>query len=199
MRTYAGSSRSFLVALPAISLSAPGSQSIDVGESMLNNQGDLEVHETYSDLRARWGVDDSEDDPYPLLINRNSPRSKRKGKLQESRSLSLPLQNTTSSDLKSITELRIKGESRRFQDEVGYLFEGLDPDSNIGVRRGRCAFPQQICTKLTFKFFSTVEIITKFSDLEFARKAKVADFTVQAWGILREAGGGDGDKVNNYC
>lgn len=40
-----------------------------------------------------------------------------------------------------------------------------------------------------------MDIISKFSDAEFARKAKVADFTVQAWEALREAGAGDGDKV----
>ena len=40
-------------------------------------------------------------------------------------------------DLKSISELRSKGEARRFMDDVGYLFEGLDPDGAIGVRRGR--------------------------------------------------------------
>jgi uncharacterized protein HemY len=44
-------------------------------------------------------------------------------------------------------------------------------------------------------YSSALEIITKFSDPEFVRKAKVADFTVQAWQVLREAGAGDGDKV----
>lgn len=42
---------------------------------------------------------------------------------------------------------------------------------------------------------SALDIISKFSEMEFARKAKVADFTVQAWEALREAGAGDGDKV----
>jgi len=40
-------------------------------------------------------------------------------------------------DLKSITELRSKGESRRFMDEVGYLFEGMDRNVGVRVRRGR--------------------------------------------------------------
>ena len=41
-------------------------------------------------------------------------------------------------DLKSISELRSKGEFRRFLDDMGYLFEGLDPQVAVNVRRGRC-------------------------------------------------------------
>jgi Wings apart-like protein regulation of heterochromatin len=38
----------------------------------------------------------------------------------------------------SITELRSKGESRRFLDEVGYLFEGLEvPGMAASVQRSR--------------------------------------------------------------
>jgi hypothetical protein len=39
--------------------------------------------------------------------------------------------------LKSITELRSKGEIRRFIDEVGYLFEGMERTAGVRVRRGR--------------------------------------------------------------
>ena len=42
---------------------------------------------------------------------------------------------------------------------------------------------------------SALEIVTKLCDLEFARKAKAADFLEKAWEGLREAGAGDGDKV----
>jgi hypothetical protein len=45
--------------------------------------------------------------------------------------------NGLTNDLKSITELRSKGESRRFLDEVGYLFEGMEPSGGVGVRRAR--------------------------------------------------------------
>jgi hypothetical protein len=48
-----------------------------------------------------------------------------------------PLPPGMMNDLKSITELRSKGESRKFLDDVGYLFEGLDMGAPIGVRRGR--------------------------------------------------------------
>lgn len=127
MRTYAGSSRSFLATVP---IAGSNSQSLPDAES----QEDLEVHETYSDLRARWGVDNSEDDPYPEILHDPQPTGKRKGKPRETRPPPIPL---PSSDVKSITELRNKGEIRRFNDEVGYLFEGLDPESSISVRRGR--------------------------------------------------------------
>jgi hypothetical protein len=48
------------------------------------------------------------------------------------------LANGMMNDLKSITELRSKGESRRFLDEVGYLFEGIEGGCAIALRRARC-------------------------------------------------------------
>lgn len=43
--------------------------------------------------------------------------------------------------------------------------------------------------------YSALEIVTKLCNLEFARKAKAADFLEKAWEALREAGAGNGDKV----
>ena len=40
-----------------------------------------------------------------------------------------------------------------------------------------------------------MEIVTKLCDVEFARRAKAADFLGRAWEVLREAGAGEGDKV----
>ncbi len=40
-------------------------------------------------------------------------------------------------DLKSISELRDKGENRRFLDEIGYLLEGLNPDMTVSAKRLR--------------------------------------------------------------
>lgn len=42
-------------------------------------------------------------------------------------------------DLKSIGELRDKGENRRFMDDMGYLLEGLDQQMTIAVKRLRYA------------------------------------------------------------
>ncbi|EKM56922.1 uncharacterized protein PHACADRAFT_172620 [Phanerochaete carnosa HHB-10118-sp] len=167
VRTYAGKSRSFLVTLPNPTLSLdqdPSQTTLD------ESQGDnLEVpRESYTDLRLRWGVDNSEDDPYVGLRSSEQNMNRIDGELPPG----------IMNDLKSISELRSKGESRRFLDEMGYLFEGLDLSNATAVRRG-----------------SALEIVTKLCDNDFARRAKAADFLGKAWDILRSAGAGDGDKA----
>jgi hypothetical protein len=151
--------------------------------------------ESYADLRTRWGVDVSSDDPYPVpddgggtptRSTGGSPPTRTssgrwKGKGMEVIAPELP--PGMMNDLKSITELRSKGESRRFMDEVGYLLEGLLPESDggeggLGVRRG-----------------SALDLLTKFTAPDFMRKAKATDFLLRAWLALRNAGAGDGDKV----
>lgn len=125
IRTYAGSSRSFLVALPV-----PDADPSNAVED------DTELHESYSDLRTRWGIDISEDDPQPYQGSQASVPTPLKRNASDLSQNLLP--TGMMNDLKSITELRSKGESRRFLDEVGYLFEGLDGSSAIGLRRARC-------------------------------------------------------------
>ncbi|KAH9479321.1 hypothetical protein JR316_0007911 [Psilocybe cubensis] len=185
-RTYAGKFRSFLVSFPATSTAHdPLSTVIDAD--------DLDARESYSSLRNRWGVDNSEDDPYhyaspspskslksDLSTPDTSPsrHGKRKGKAVSSfqnHSISMPdLMN-----LKSISELRNKGENRRFFDEVGYLFEGMDKTGGIGLRRA-----------------SALEITTKLCDPDFTRKAKAADFFTKTWDVFCGAGAGQGgDKL----
>lgn len=102
-------------------------------------EDEFETRESYADLRARWGVDNSEDDPYPLITESQSPphTNKTKGKQKQTHPSFSRLPAGMMNDLKSISELRSKGESRRFLDDMGYLFEGLDPEGAIGVRRGR--------------------------------------------------------------
>ncbi|KAI0777752.1 hypothetical protein BD413DRAFT_467628 [Trametes elegans] len=185
VRTYAGKSRSFLVALPqsqagTLGLEAHSQAMIDDTGTMHgeSQEDDFEMRESYTELRERWGVDASEDDPRPASP---SPSPKGKGKRKRGLREEPPprlLPNGMMNDLKSITELRSKGESRRFLDEVGYLFEGLDPTGAIGVRRG-----------------SALEIVTKLCDIDFARRAKAADFLGRAWEVLRAAGAGSGDKL----
>ncbi|KAI0795425.1 hypothetical protein C8Q75DRAFT_449637 [Abortiporus biennis] len=188
IRTYGGKSRSFLVALPSSKLGMNShSQSHDdllgalAGESQDQEEDDLEVRESYAELRARWGVDNSEDDLYPPYATvespSGSPSGKRKGKGKEiPRGPLLP--PNMMNDLKSISELRSKGETRRFLDEMGYLFEGLDEKGALSVRRG-----------------SALELVTKLCDEDFVRRAKAADFFGRAWEALRKAGAGNGDKV----
>lgn len=127
IRTYAGSSRSFLLALPV-----PDTDPFNAVED------DTEPHESYADLRTRWGIDISEDDPQPYQdeeVAVSTPLRRNPSELSQPSLLPTGMMN----DLKSITELRSKGENRRFLDEVGYLFEGLDGSSAIGLRRSMCA------------------------------------------------------------
>ncbi|KAF9487433.1 hypothetical protein BDN71DRAFT_1404780 [Pleurotus eryngii] len=174
-RTYGGASRSFLV-----SLSLPS----DTGASQAR-EDDMSTRESYSSLRARWGVDGSEDDfhPQPDISPSNSrngtpSKNKGKGKAMPSHNRAADLPQGMMNDLRSITELRSKGESRRFLDEVGYLFEGMDAKGAIGLRRA-----------------SAIELIKKLCDTQFARKAKAADFLCKIWDVMRDAGAGRGDKV----
>lgn len=44
-------------------------------------------------------------------------------------------------------------------------------------------------------FFSAIDVVTKLSDPEFLRKAKITDSLGRTWDLLREAGGGSGDAV----
>lgn len=137
-RTYAGASRSFLVPIPV----NPGS--LEQLQEELDDE--FASRESYTSLRTRWGVDESEDDPYvygtPARSGSNfstpnaSPSKGGKGK-GKSLPEPVPLPNGMMNPLKSITELRNRGESRRFLDEVGYLWEGLDKSVGLGLRRAR--------------------------------------------------------------
>lgn len=130
LRTYAGRSRSFLVELPTESNPNSGVDADDLA---------FDTRESYKDLRLRWGVDNSEDDPRHAISSYPSPEPeggrKGKGKAKDRPKAMLP--PNMMNDLKSVTELRSRGESRRFMDEVGYLFEGMDQTVGVRVRRGR--------------------------------------------------------------
>ncbi|PFH46671.1 hypothetical protein AMATHDRAFT_199190 [Amanita thiersii Skay4041] len=200
VRTYAGKSRSFLVPLPTTSTHLPPGLALTIGD---DEEDDFLTRESYSSLRARWGVDNSEDDPYPIDATApskgksgsgsagpgtpsrtTSPRmGKQGGKKTHNHHPSVqsipPLPNGMMNPLKSITELRSKGESRRFLDEVGYLLEGMDKKGAVTLRRT-----------------SALDIVTKLCDVEFARKAKAADFFGRIWDVFVDAGAGKNqDKI----
>ena len=203
VRTYAGKSRSFLVALPQSQAASMGMDPLlaDNANTLLadSQEDDFEVRESYTELRQRWGVDASEDDPRPPSPQ-PSPSPKRKGKSKGLPKQAEPIRflpNGMMNDLKSITELRSKGESRRFLDEVGYLFEGLEAQGALGVRRGRCVLMIGVFDVSNPTCSSALEIVTKLCDVDFARRAKAADFLGRAWEVLRDAGAGDGDKVSS--
>lgn len=133
------------------------SETPDASSSKVLEDPDLkDMHrESYSELRSRWGIDTSDQDP---------------------------TLNTPTNDLNSIGEMRSRGETRRFLDEVGYLFDGLDPSTgrgNTGAKRA-----------------SAIEIVSKMGNPEFSRRAVAANFVSKAWLMLRGAGAGTGeDKV----
>ena len=231
-RTYAGKSRSFLVSLPTASFGMRMSTGIADGPGEDEEEDDFTTRESYTSLRTRWGVDISEDDPHPsypshspspIHSNASSP-AKGKGKAANpALSSNAALPNGMMNPLKSITELRSKGESRRFLDEVGYLFEGMNRAGGFGLRRARCVsvllsvllvllVPRLLTVVLLVPIPSTcyihpvthyisrsaLEIVTKLCDADFSRKAKAADFLGRTWDVLRDAGAGDGDKVRPY-
>ncbi|EAU90434.2 hypothetical protein CC1G_00818 [Coprinopsis cinerea okayama7 len=219
-RTYAGSSRSFLMPLSSFSgnpldPNAPAPQADDYEDEF--------SRESYSTLRQKYGVDDTSEDEFwngdavpstsanprsnsgtpvstPSKANRargkarsgsTSPsksRSKKDGTPSKSQlPAPPPLPSNMMNPLKSITELRNKGETRRFLDEVAYLLDGMAVPSasskspaNIGLVRA-----------------SALELITKlFTSADFSRKAKAADIYGKVYGLFLNAGAGIGlDKL----
>ncbi|KAJ3717742.1 hypothetical protein C8R42DRAFT_723961 [Lentinula raphanica] len=174
-RTYAGKSRSFLVEL-AVDQSIPP-----------DLQDDYNNRESYAALLSRWGVDNSEDEPYPepglaspsksSTSTPNGSPSKGKSKVRLKQEMNSP--SGAIKPLRSITEIRNKGESRRFLDEVGYLLEGLGKDETPASKKA-----------------SALEIINRLCEPDFIRQAKAADFLQSTWDAFIEAGGGTGeDKV----
>ncbi|KAJ7582445.1 hypothetical protein C8J56DRAFT_954755 [Mycena floridula] len=170
IRTYAGSSRSFLAAFPVDGLD-------NLQESQ---EDDFLARESYASLRSRWGVDQSEDDPYTYPSASNSAVSTPSGSPSKKdgspfKQKPINLEPGMMNPLKSITELRNKGENRMFLDEVGYLLEGMEQNGGTGLKRA-----------------TALEITTKLCDSEFLRKAKAADFVTQAWDSFIDAGAGQG-------
>ena len=135
-RTYAGQYRSFLVPIASTDPSADPLEDA------------LVTTESYSSLRSRWGIDEVEEDPPPFASPSSSrsytstpnasPSKSRKGKEKATPISRMPtLPDGLSNPLKSISELRHKGESRRFLDEIGFLFEGMRSTAALGLRQAR--------------------------------------------------------------
>jgi hypothetical protein len=191
--------------LPALS---SGPTSLSQGPT---DDDEFETQESYSSLRSRWGVDNSEDDPHPsydisspakstTTASEASPSRNGNGK-GKAAIRTVPVPNGMMNALKSISELRNKGESRRFLDEVGYLFEGLDSKCCIALRRSRsvCLGEEIYCTTHIFLFYSALEITIKLCDpaIQNSRgKLKLPIFR-RTWELFLLAGAGNGeDKVS---
>ncbi|KAF8902362.1 hypothetical protein CPB84DRAFT_1775905 [Gymnopilus junonius] len=151
-RTYAGKFRSFLVSLPKSSI--PN----DVLSTTTTQRMTLTQISRHLPLNRT---------NLTLTTPDMSPSRNGKGKGRAAAARLLPIPSGMMNPLKSISELRNRGESRRFLDEVGYLFEGMNKNGGIGLRRA-----------------SALEITTKMCDADFARKAKAADFFTRTWDIF---------------
>ncbi len=107
-RTYAGQSRSFLVAVPVSSLpNHLGEQVADFAAS------DEEFRDSYSDLRKRWGIDNSEVccSSHIVSIDQRVPCAERRVQRRRPSGSQNPNEENLNNVLFSITDLRSKGES----------------------------------------------------------------------------------------
>jgi hypothetical protein len=83
--------------------------------------------------------------------------------------------------LKSFTELRATGGSKRFVDYMGYLLEGLKATEPIGIRRS-----------------SAVELSRHLADTDFIRKLNANGLIGRVYEQLRRAQAGEGDKASIF-
>ncbi|CAE6447267.1 unnamed protein product [Rhizoctonia solani] len=81
-------------------------------------------------------------------------------------------------DLRSITEMRVKGESRRFGDDIEYVLEGLEDESGVKVRRA-----------------SAVEFVTRMHEKGFVLRARASDVLGRAWRAIHQSVLEAGDRV----
>ncbi|KAG0152585.1 hypothetical protein CROQUDRAFT_650035 [Cronartium quercuum f. sp. fusiforme G11] len=134
------------------SSSAPKQSSV-AGSTQVLNALKMKPRETYSDLRKKWGVDEDEDED----------------------------EDECQLDLRTISHQRAMGSSKRFVDEVSYLFEGLSEYQESG--------------DLDFKRIGALELIRKLNDKEFIKNLKMNGMIEQFYDVLRSAGAGDGDII----
>lgn len=131
----------------------------------------LRERETYAVLRRRWGVDLDDDSSE---IN----------------------EGLEASDLKSITQLRARGENARFVDEFNYLVEGLEPGMGLGVRRARYVSASSV--QELIRASSAIEVLRKMLDKEFLGRLKTSGFAERVYVEFRKASAGDGDRVRSH-
>lgn len=80
-------------------------------------------------------------------------------------------------------------------DEVGYLFEGLDSSSAIGLRRARSVVLSCSSHPSVTYNSSALEVLNKLSDPDFNRRAKTSDFYIRTWEKFWAARAGTSDRV----
>ncbi|QRV75308.1 wings apart-like protein regulation of heterochromatin protein [Ceratobasidium sp. AG-Ba] len=81
-------------------------------------------------------------------------------------------------DLRSITEMRVKGESRRFGDDIDYVLQGLEGETVVRVRRA-----------------SAVEFVGRMCEAGFVQRARASDVLGRAWNAIHQSVVETGDRV----
>jgi hypothetical protein len=109
----------------------------DPPDYALADEVDEDVAEGGGDSQSTLASSSSKSPP-KAEKKQKAVKGKGKGKEREHALVPAPrLAPGMMNDLKSITELRSKGESRRFADELGFLLEGLTKTAALSVRRSR--------------------------------------------------------------
>lgn len=121
------------------------------GSMKILNRMKAKPRETYSDLRKKWGVDEDEQD------------------------------SEGSTDLRTISHQRAMGSSKRFVDELSYLFEGLSEGERTN--------------DLEAKRLGAIELVSKLADQEYCQNLKANGMIEPFYEVLRLAGAGNGDIV----
>jgi hypothetical protein len=80
-------------------------------------------------------------------------------------------------------------------DEIGYLFEGLEGVVEGGGGGGGGVNGSGTAS-VGLSRSSALEMVGKFCDAGFLKRAKAAGFVERAWGVLRCVRAGEGDKVS---
>lgn len=97
--------------------------------------GLLKVRESYSEMRKKWGIDI--DDELDAAANSQVCLTKLHSAGVEFEISLCRSQQESQPNLKSIAELRLAGENRKFSDEMGYLLDGLEEKHPLGIKRTR--------------------------------------------------------------
>ena len=105
-------------------------------------------------------------------------------------------------NLKSITSLRSQGELRRFNDDLEYLFAGLEPSQSLSIRRSSAVeLVRLLCGKPDMGSLDddqddgeddTEDPIASAQSADFLRKLKASDLIARLFDLFRGAEAGEG-------
>lgn len=200
-------------------VSSNGSDGSDVPKNTLVDEGlDLPTFPMHSCANspesAKWGkktttpLAQKPPDPFviPSIIDasgvqgrENSPHLRNGPSSDESLDSGIIDQEERDIVIHSRLHLRSAGESRRFEDSMHYLLDGLALGETAAVHRARLV---KLFFGFTLKLInvpgstSSVDILLRLENEDFIRKLKVYDFVPRLYIAFRQVGAGDGDVVS---